>query len=192
MSKIRYATLNDIDEIKKIIDSGISVDYWNNDDIKFYIEDESNYLLVVTSEADIPVAVMHCTIGNIKDMCDKEHIPFPNQALKKYKESTITVVYKTASTYENLRNNGYVGQLFEEYNKIFTDIKHDIRIGLALVLPDGSIPIKKLVDRSGFKPTQVFKSPWHELKSYCRYCGNQYCQCDGLLYVKENNLDEKI
>lgn len=191
-SNVRFATIEDIEEIKKIIDEGISQDYYSLDDIEEYITNESKYLLVVTSEDNKPLAAMFCIKGRLIDMCKNEHIPFSDDVFSKYTEDTKTIVYKTASTYKNVRNNGYVGMLFEEYNTIFNNIDHDLRIGLAIVYPDGKIPIKKHVDAYNFKPVKLFKHPWNSLKSYCSYCGKEYCECDGLLYIKESISEQQI
>lgn len=186
MSSVRFATLDDINSIKIIIDEGISKDYYSFDDIKEYIENDNKYLLAVVSDNDEPLAAMFCEKGSLKEMCEKEHISYTDEIFDKYTDDTMTVVYKTASTKKDVRCKGYVGQLFKEYDNIFNGIDHDIRIGLALVLPDGKVPIKKHVDDYDFKPMKVFDKPWNSLKSYCTYCGKEYCECNGLLYLKEN------
>ena len=190
MSKVRIATKEDALIIKDIIDKGISKDYYSIEDINDYIDDNNKYLLVVASDEDKPLAAMFCIKGKLKDMCLNEHITYPDPIFSKYNANTETVVYKTASTYKEVRCKGYVGQLFEEYNNIFNNTEHEIRIGLAIVLPDGTVPIKKHVDKYGFKPTKIFEKPWNKIKSYCTYCGNNYCECNGLLYLKEKRVED--
>lgn len=190
MNKVRSAIKEDALIIKNIIDEGISTDYYSLEDIYDYIFDNNKYLLVVVSDEDKPLAAMFCVKGKLKDMCADEHIPYPDSIFNEYNDNTETVVYKTASTYKNMRCKGYVSLLFEEYNNIFNKMEHDIRIGLAIVLPDGTIPIKKHVDQYGFKPTKIFEKPWNKIKSYCTYCGNDYCECNGLLYLKEKRVEE--
>lgn len=189
MSQIRFATLEDVLDVKNIIDEGISENYYTKEDIIDYITDDNKFLLVVVSEDDKPISAMFCAKGGLKEMCDNERIPYPDSVFDKYNENTKTIVYKTASTYNHLRSKGYVGWLFEEYNNIFNDIDHEIRIGLALILPDGEVPIRKLVEKYDFKPAKVFEMPWHNLKSYCWYCKKDFCECNGLLYIKENNVE---
>lgn len=192
MIKTRFANLDDIDEVKKIIDEGISQDYYSIDTIRNYITDENSMLLVVVSDDDKPQAAMFCMKGNLKQMCEEEHIPYPDSVFEGYSENSQTIVYKTASTYKNMRNRGYVTRLFDAYGDIFDNTEHELRVGLALVLPDGTIPIKKQVDNAGFTPRKLYKSPWSKIKSYCNYCNCEYCQCNGMLYIKENNIEEKI
>lgn len=190
MQNVRYAKLSDKYEIKKIMDEGISQDYYSLEEIEDYIQNENKYLLVCISEDDSPLAAMFCIKGPLKDMCELEHIPYPNETFDGYSDESVAVIYKTAATYIKYRCNGYVKQLFDAYDDIFNNIDHDIRIGLALVLPDGKVPIKKHVDMAGFLPTKYVKSPWSSLKSYCSYCNNEYCQCNGLIYIKENNVEK--
>lgn len=185
MNHIRFATLADTTEVKKIMDEGISQDYYSIQEIESYINNENNYLLVSVSDEDKPLAAMFCSKGTLKEMCELEHIPYPDSIFDKYSEDAQAVVYKTASTYKAERCNGHVKDLFYEYDKMFNDIAHELRIGLAIVLPDGTVPIKSHVDKYGFKAKKLIKSPWSYLKSYCSYCKNEYCQCDGMIYIKE-------
>lgn len=188
MNNIRYASLNDASEIKKIIDEGISENYYSIDTIKNYIIDENSYLLVAVSENDTPLAAMFCEKGCLKDMCRLENIPYPDETFDKYNEQDITIVYKTVATYKDARCNGLVHGLFRKYEDIFNSVEHDLRIGLALILPDGTIPIKKHIDEVGFSPKKIINSPWSNIKSFCTYCGNEYCKCNGMLIIKENRL----
>lgn len=191
MNKIRPAIPEDVNEIKKIMDEGISQDYYSEDDILEFIERDNYYLLVSVSEDDKPLAAMFCIKGSLKDMCELERIPYPDEIFSSYNDDSIAVVYKTAATYISERRHGHVDKLFNEYNNIFNRTEHDLRIGLALILPDGRIPIKHHVDDSGFKPKKIISSPWSHLKSYCSYCKNDYCQCNGMIYLKEKSCEKK-
>ena len=192
MDNIRLARLDDINKIKNIIDEGISENYYSLDVIKSFIEDDNSYLLVAVSDEDIPLAAMFCEKGTLKDMSVLENIPYPNDAFNSYSDETLTVVYKTVATSKNARRKGYVHALFNEYDKIFKNTEHDLRIGLALILPDGSIPIKKHIDEVGFEYKKIIKHPWSKIRSYCSYCKNDFCMCDGMLILKENKIEKKV
>ena len=188
MNKIRYANIKDLYEIKKIIDDAISIDYYTEDDLKSFILSDDIFFFVYTDENDAAIACLLCEKGSLKDICEKDNIPFDDESFDKYNENTKVIIYKTAATKKSERNNGILTDFLREAGKVTTDIPHDIKLCLCLMLPNGKIPVHNHVTNDGFKQIKRFSSPWNNIKSYCSYCNSQYCKCDGMLYIKENNL----
>jgi hypothetical protein len=47
------------------------------------------------------------------------------------------------------------------------------------------IPIKRILQDTGFVPAATVYRPWAETKGYCPYCRQDYCICDAVLYIRE-------
>lgn len=190
MNRVRNAKPDEIHILKEIFDEGIGNDYYTIDDLFNYINDVNCMLMVATDEDDIPIAVMSCKMGSLEDMCIDEHVPYPNTLFENYNKNTKTVVYKTAATRKEARGQGCVHKLFESFDEYYDTVEHKLKLGLAIITPDGSMPIEKHVVSSGFKPVKLIEKPWSKIKSYCKYCSNDYCQCDAMLFVKENEYEK--
>lgn len=185
MNKIRLARLEDANCIKEIIDGSISIDFYSIDKLKEFILNKNSIFYVYTDDNDIPVACLFCEKGSLYDICLKDNIPFEDEVFKKYNKDTKTIIYKTAATRVNYRSKGILRSFLREAAVECSKIDHDVVAALCLVLPDGSIPVHRHVTEDGFKQIKLFKSPWKNIKSYCSYCKNEYCTCDGMLYLKE-------
>lgn len=186
MGNIRYAKKLDIPFLKAIIDDAISLDYYSEEALESLIADDNSLFFVYTDENDEPIACLICEIGELKKICLKDNVPFDKEVFNNYAEDAKVIIYKTAATKKEYRNGGILTEFLNEAAIKCRDIKHDLSMCLCLVLPNGKIPVHRHVIKDGFRQVHLYKSPWNCIKSYCSYCGSEYCKCDGMLYIKEN------
>lgn len=185
MSNIRFATEADVKIIKKIVDNSISVDYYSEQFIIDFIIHDGGYIYVYVDNMDKPLACLFFEKGGLKYICEKDNIPYPDESFESYFDNTEVIIYKTAATDPECRNNGILTEFLKEADIDTKNMDYDIKMCLCLILPNGKIPVKRHVETDGFVQIKRFKSPWNNIKSYCSYCNSEYCKCDGMLYIKE-------
>lgn len=190
MNDVRFAKLSDIDEIKELIDSSISVDYFSKEDIEDFINNDKKFLFIHTDDKEHPVACLLSEIGTLESICKKnDFFSVSDDCFRKYDKDTKVILYKTTCTRKDYRKNGILTDFMSKCSDYFSKFDYEMKIVLCLVLPDGRIPAHNHVVNDGFKQIKLYKHPWHKIKSYCGYCNNEYCQCDGMLYIKENQSE---
>lgn len=186
MNNIRLAEEKDILYIKKLVDENISADYFSSDFIKNIINEKDSFLYVFTDE-EIPVAMIYCTIKSLEEACALSHIPLTDSEICNYDRNDKVLLYKTTCTDDRYRQNGILNQFMDEVICATKGLDYKFSIVLALELPDGIIPADKALVRSGFIRKSKVITPWINIKSYCNYCDNEYCRCNGVMYIRRRD-----
>lgn len=186
MNRIRYAKLSDVNVIKDIIDDAISIDYYSQEDIEKYINDNNCLFFIYVDSEDNPIACLLCEKGKLEEICNKDNIPYPDACFDSFNPNDNVIIYKTAATRKQDRNNGILADFLKQADVISRGIDHALKLCLCLILPNNKIPVHSNVIKAGFKQIKRVKSPWIHINSYCSYCKNQFCKCDGMVYIKEN------
>lgn len=192
MFEIRKARREDAYRIKQLTDQYISKDFYEISFLEQKIDDPDNLIYVCQKEDKEIVAYIYLFLDSLKNVCDVLHIPEKiRKELPYYEKNKETKVcsYKTISIEKEFRSQGIHDQFLEHMDALLkkTDIAYSIMTALKRV--DGMIPAHRGITKDRFKPVIEVEHPWIHEKSYCPYCKKDYCECNGMVYIKWNKQE---
>ena len=185
--KIRDARKEDLPQIKRLIDTCISRDFYSLEDLEGMLcrEDDLLYVTVDMEKEEKVVSYFYAFLAPLDEALHVLHVTEKPKELQKYPESERVGVYKTSSTDPAYRNQGVFSSFMADLQPVLRSKGAKLIINTALRPMGRDIPILNILRSTGFVPLQTLHSPWVKTKGYCPYCKKDYCICDAVLYVRE-------
>lgn len=187
MDHIRLAEEKDLEQIKKLIDENISIDFYSIDYLRDTLSDSDRNIYISTDELDVPVALLYIiftTYGKAKEL-----LKIPQETeLPALSDDSRILIFKTTCTDIHYRKSGILSSLMDTAEADCRKRGYPYIILEAIRIPSGKIPNEKGLQYHQFRPVKEILHPWADTNSYCPYCQNQFCQCNAVLYIKELNI----
>ncbi|MCR4806012.1 MAG: hypothetical protein K5981_10260 [Clostridia bacterium] len=185
--EVRKAEPRDLPQIKRLIDDTISLDFYSVEDLEGMLSGEDDLLYVVadTDRDDAVASYFYAFLSTLDEALATLHVKEKPEALAKYAGNTRVGVYKTSSTDPAYRNHGVFSAFMSGLQPVLRERGAELIMNTALKPYGRDIPIKRILQDTGFVPAAAVYRPWAETKGYCPYCGQDYCICDAVLYIRE-------
>ena len=184
---IRDAELRDLPEIKRLTDEYLSRDFYSMETLEEMLTGERNMLYVVTDtdrDGKI-VSYFYAFLSGLEEALRILHVPEKPEALKDCAEDFPVGVYKASCTEKKYRRNGVCSSFVHNLQPVMREKGAKMILATALHPRGREIPMKHIFEDNGFRAVAEIDRPWRQIHAYCPYCGQDYCACDGVFFVKE-------
>ena len=194
--EVRAAEDRDLERIKYLIDQCISRDFYTIEELEDMLKREDD-LLYVAVDADRNgwvMAYFYAFLSTLDEALRILHVRVKPEALQKCTGNERVGVYKTSSTDPAYRNRGVFSSFMVNLQPVLRAKGAKMILNTALRPLGKEIPILNILRDTGFTPVMTVRRPWAGKKGYCPYCEQEYCVCDGVLYIKKlkETEDENI
>ena len=185
--EVRKAETRDLPQIKRLIDDTISRDFYSIKDLEGMLggEDDLLYVVADTDNGDTVASYFYAFLSTLDKALATLHVKEKPEALAKYPGNTRVGVYKTSSTDPAYRKHGVFSAFMSDLQPVLRERGAELIMNTALKPYGKEIPIKRILQDTGFVPVLTMSRPWAETKGYCPYCMQDYCICDAVLYIRE-------
>ena len=189
--EVRTAEDRDLSEIKRLIDTYISPEYYSLAYLREQLHKERTLFYVVTDadRGDEIVSYFYAYISTLKEALEDLHAPEPPEPLREYGPETLVGVYKTSSTVRDYQKHGICSAFIRDLEPVLRERGAKMILATAMRSPAGVVPMRHIFHRYGFTAISELIRPWEHLDIYCIYCGRHHCICDAVFYMKK--LDER-
>ncbi len=190
--EIRDAEARDLPEIKQLMDTYLSRDYYTMEELEGILSGERNLLYVVT-DADCGgevVSYFYAFVAPLAEALRILHVKEIPEYLSNYSGETMVAVYKASSTKEEYRRNGVCSSFVRDLQPVVRDMGAKLILATALHPQGKEEPMKHIFISNGFSAIAELYRPWSGVHSYCPYCRQEYCVCDAVFYIKETGKTE--
>lgn len=186
MIAYRKARVGDEKRIKEVMDEGIGENFYSENQIKEFIENEHESVIMVgVDELDVPHGFIYSFVAPLKEALSILGIPKDHTLFSDMDEDEMVGVMKTTSTDKAHRKDGICVHLVENTAVYMKEKKVKQVIVSALRRPDGYVVTEGLLDATGYRPVMELKRPWNKIDCFCPHCKKQYCECDSVVYIRE-------
>lgn len=188
MLEVREAERRDLSQIKRLIDEYIAVDFYTMEELENMCSGEDDLLYVVT-DGDRVAAYFYAFLSPLDEALRILHIQRKPAALQGCADSERVGVFKTTSTDPAYRRRGLFSAFMTDLQPVLRERGAKRIITTALRPVGREVPIRHILERTGFVPVMTLYRPWVGNTGYCPYCALEHCICDAVLYIRE--YDEK-
>lgn len=185
--EVRKAQTRDLEQIKRLIDDTISLDFYSIEDLEGMLRGEDDLLCVAVDEDrdDYVAAYFYAFLSTLDKALEVLHVREKPEVLRDHAGDERVGVYKTSSTDPAYRKHGIFSAFMSELQPVLRSRGAQMILNTALRPYGREIPILGILQDTGFVPVSTLYRPWAEKKGYCPYCRQDYCICDAVLYVRE-------
>ena len=188
MGCYREISKSDISNVKRLLDEHIGKDFYSAEYIEGIVEDKNRIMNLYISDEGKVLGFQYGMLADIDTSCNILNISKKDRdkLIQEYPECAKgdIGIFKTIAVAAECRGRGVSNHLNEMTTEWFEKRGVRIAIGVALIRPDGVVNARYAMEHANQRVIFNVEQPWIKIKSYCPYCQQEYCHCNGAVFIK--------